>query len=63
MGGTKWNKGGTSERTYMSIYGPVGWDLYSIEMLPSVGSRVELPPNIFLCRNLHNICTKYPMSA
>ena len=35
MGGTKWKKGGTSERTY----GPVGWDLFAIQILPSVGSR------------------------
>ena len=35
MGGTKWNKGGTSEGTY----GPVGWDLFAIQILPSVGSR------------------------
>ena len=33
MGGTKWNKGGTSEGTY----GPVDWD-HSIQKLPSVGS-------------------------
>ena len=35
MGGTKWNKGGTSKGTY----GPVGWDLFAIQILPSVGSR------------------------
>ena len=35
MGGTKWNKGGTSKGTY----GPVGWDLFAIQILPSVGFR------------------------
>ena len=35
MGGTKWNKGGTSKGTY----GPMGWDLFAIQILPSVGSR------------------------
>ena len=35
MGGTKWNKGGTSEGTY----GPVDWDHFSVQKLPSVGSR------------------------
>ena len=35
MGGTKWNKGGTSKGTY----GPVGWDLFAIQILPSVGSN------------------------
>ena len=34
MGGTKWNKGGTSEGTY----GPVDWDHFSVQKLPSVGS-------------------------
>ena len=28
MGGTKWNKGGTSKGTY----GPVGWDLFAIQI-------------------------------
>ena len=34
MGGTKWNKVGTSEGTY----GPVDWDHFSVQKLPSVGS-------------------------
>ena len=34
MGGTKWNKGGTSEGTY----GPVDWDHFYVQKLPSVGS-------------------------
>ena len=34
MGGTKWNKVGTSEGTY----GPVNWDHFSVQKLPSVGS-------------------------
>ena len=28
MGGTKWNKGGTSKGTY----GPVSWDLFAIQI-------------------------------
>ena len=36
MGGTKWNKGGTSKGTYE----PVGWDLFAIQILPSV-SKVK----------------------
>ena len=35
MGGTKWNKSGTSEGTC----GPVGWGLFSVQKLPSVGYR------------------------
>ena len=34
MGGTKWNKVGTSEGTY----GPVDWDHFSVQKLPSMGS-------------------------
>ena len=41
MGGTKWNKGGTSKGTY----GPVGWDLLAIQILPSVGSRGAETPS------------------
>ena len=36
MGGTKWNKGGTSEGTY----GPVDWDHFAIQILPSVSESV-----------------------
>ena len=48
MGGTKWNKGGTSEGTY----GPVGWDHFSVQILPSVGSRgaengLKMAKNVF----------------
>ena len=46
MGGTKWNKGGTSKGTY----GPVGWDLFAIQILPSVGSRGAEKPKPHLRR-------------
>ena len=37
MGGTKWNKGGTSEGTY----GPVDWDHFAIQILPSVSQCLK----------------------
>ena len=40
MGGTKWNKGGTSERTY----GPVDWDHFAIQILPRNPSRRASKP-------------------
>ena len=48
MGGTKWNKGGTSEGTY----GPVDWDHFSVQKLPSVGSQgaengLKMAKNVF----------------
>ena len=41
MGGTKWNKGGTSEGTY----GPVGWEFVFLRKFTSVGQKFPKWPH------------------
>ena len=44
MGGTKWNKGGTSEGTY----GPVGWDLFAFSGLQRGSKWLENAINVLI---------------